>query len=107
MAKSVTTGVLKFDAADQYEGFANAAEATPPIYAESPIPVQTILIESGATGGAYEVRPSDDSAVTLTGIITLGANSSAEIVIGDYVAGVYIEAFGSDGTITVKTGGIN
>lgn len=105
MAKDVTSGVLKFDAADQYEGVGNAAEATAPIYNKTPIFVQSIFIESGATGGSYDVRDTNGGRA-LSGIVTLGANAtSGEIVIGDYVSGVYVESFGSDGQILVKTGG--
>lgn len=103
MAKDVTSSsIWKFDAADQYEGKANTGEAVAPIF-DVPVWVDWIQYESGATGGSYEVRVSDDGP-PIHGPITLGANASLQLAVGGYLDGVYIEAFGSDGQILIKTG---
>ncbi len=102
MAKDTTTRILIFDAADQYEGFANRNESTPPVF-NSKIWVETIRIESGATGGSYDIRHSDGGD-PISGIITLGANEHTELTVGGYVQGLYTESFGSDGQILINTG---
>ena len=102
MAKDVSGQPLKFDAADQYEGFANRNETTAPVF-ECPIDVDYILFESGATGGNYEVTESNNGP-TISGIITLGANSQFSLPVGKYVPGVYMENFGTDGQVLVFHG---
>lgn len=102
MAKEVTGKIWKFDAADQYEGWGNRNESTAPVHLSKPW-VEFITIESGATGGTYDVRETDGGK-PITGAITLGANAHTQIVVGGYVDGVYIESFGSDGQILVKHG---
>ena len=105
MAKDVTSSTIwKFDAVDQYEGLANVGETSDgaPIF-NVPIYVDWIQYESAGTGGSYEVRVSDDGP-PIHGPITLGANASLQLAVGGYVDGVYIEAFGSDGQILIKTG---
>jgi hypothetical protein len=103
LAKDVSKNPWKFDAVDQYEGFGNIGEAAgEPVFQNRPT-VDYILIESGATGGAYEVTDVDDG-ITLTGTQTLGANASVQISVAKCVDGVYINQFGSDGQILVFHG---
>lgn len=103
MAKDVSHNPWKFDAVDQYEGFGNIGEpAGEPVFSTRPF-VDFILIESGATGGAYEVTDVDDGN-TITGTQTLGANVSVQISVGKYLDGVYINQFGSDGQILIYHG---
>jgi len=102
MAKDVTHNPWKFDAADQYEGFANIGEAVAPVFQHKPF-VDFILIESGAVGGTYDVRDSDGGN-PITGTITLGATAQFQLSVGKYLDGVYIEAFGTDGQILVYHG---
>ena len=102
MAKDVTHNPWKFDAADQYEGWGNRNETTAPVFNSKPF-VDFILIESGATGGTYDVRDTNGGN-HVTGLITLGANAQFQMSVGKYLEGVYIEAFGTDGQILVYHG---
>lgn len=102
MAKVITHNPWVFDAADQYEGWANRNETVKPIFKNKPF-VDYILFESGATGGNYDVRDANGGH-QLSGIIALGANAQFSLPVGKYVDGVYIESFGSDGQILVYHG---
>lgn len=102
MAKDISHNPWVFDAVDQYEGWANRNETVAPVFEIKPF-VDFILFESGATGGNYEVTDANDGN-SLTGLITLGANSQVQVSIGKYVDGVYIDSFGSDGKILVYHG---
>lgn len=103
MAKSVVGPIWKFDAADQYEGWANRDEATAPIFDTVKPFIKVIQFESGATGGNYDVRESDGGRA-VSGIITLGANSQYQMVVDRTLDGVYIESFGTDGQILMTAG---
>ena len=103
MAKDVTHNPWVFDAADQYEGWANRDESTAPVFDTIKPFVDFILFESGGTGGNYDVRMSNGGQ-PISGIVTLGANSQFQLNVGKYVDGVYIESFGSDGQILVYHG---
>lgn len=67
-----------------------------------PIFVRTIVIESGATGGTFEVNEKI-SGRSLTGSLSLAANSHEQIVVNRYVQGVYITAW-VDGQILIYHG---
>jgi hypothetical protein len=97
MAKVVTGPVWKFDAAGQAEGVGNGGVFTNPIF------VRSILIEAGAAGGTFEVTESNGGR-TLTGALSLAANSEEQIVINGYVPGVYMTSL-ADGQILVYHGG--
>lgn len=89
MAKDVSTNPWKFDAADQYEGFANRNETTAPNFEVKPY-VDTIVFEASASGGNFDVRVSNGGD-PVSGIITLGANEQFQLVVGQRLEGVYIE----------------
>ena len=107
MAADLTRNPWKFDAATQ--SYSRSATATVgnanSLSTRQKVFVKRIVIESGATGGTYEVLDGA-SGKSLTGPQTLGANASTEVVLNSYVEGVYIGSFGSDGTILVYHGDV-
>ena len=107
MAKDVSHNPWVFDAADQFEGWANRNEAADAdgnvaVFQNKPF-IDFILFESGATGGNYDVRDADGGN-PISGIINLGANAQFQVSVGKYVDGIYIESFGTDGQILVYHG---
>ena len=67
-----------------------------------PIFVKYITIDAGAAGGTFEVTEKA-SGRTLTGALSLSANTSEQIVINDFVDGVYMTSM-ADGQILVHHG---
>lgn len=67
-----------------------------------PIYVKTILIESGSTGGTFEVHDKI-SGRTLTGALSLAANSHEQIVVAERIGGLYMTSM-ADGQILVYHG---
>lgn len=102
MAKDVTGQPWKFDAVDQYEGWANRAAAVAPVFDTVKPFVDFIQIESGAAGGTFDVRVTDGGK-PITGTLTLAANTSVQVNVGKYVDGVYMETM-TDGQILVFHG---
>ena len=105
MAKDVSHNPWKFDAASQAEGLANAsvvdANLDPVVFPIRPY-VDMIVIDAASAGGTYEVL-DQDGGNTLTGILTVAANTLVSVPVGKYVDGVWIESFG-DGQILVYHG---
>lgn len=64
--------------------------------------VRTILIESGSSGGTFEVHDKA-SGRSLTGTLSLAANSHEQIVVNRPVQGVYMTSM-ADGQILVYHG---
>lgn len=65
--------------------------------------IKTILIDAGATGGTFEVSTKSGGR-SLTGVLSLAANTHEQIVVGEYVDGVFMTSM-ADGQILVYHGG--
>jgi len=105
MAINLTGQPWVFDAALQ-EYVRDAAATRGPVGSldtKQKIYVDHIHIESGGTGGTYEVLDIVGGR-SLTGPILLGADAEKTIIVGHRVRGVHISQFGTDGTISVFHG---
>lgn len=102
MAKDVTGNPWTFDAAAQYEGFANRNETTAPVFAVK-VFVQQIKIDTGDGGN---VAIDTDSAATrqVVKADNTPANDTLWWPIDHYVEGLYITTLPTNATITVWHG---
>jgi hypothetical protein len=98
MAKNVTSNPWVFDAAAQAEG----KDETGTLF-DHPIYVKHIIIDAGATGGAFEVTEGSGGR-SLTGTVTLAANGWKQIVVAAYVDSVYMASLVAGGSIHVYHG---
>jgi len=64
--------------------------------------VKTIVIDAGATGGTFEVSDASGGR-SLTGALSIAANSHEQIVVDEFVEGVYMTSL-ADGQVLVYLG---
>jgi hypothetical protein len=102
MAKKVDNNPWVFDAADQYEGFANLAQSTKPNFGVKPY-VQRIKVDTGAGGDVLITTDGTDANVVLKADAT-PADDTLEWPIGARVDGIYIDTLPTNATIKVWHG---
>jgi hypothetical protein len=99
MAKNVVGNPWVFDAANQNEGVANAAESTPPVFNVAPIYVKHFVVYGGATGGTVKIDNDTVPTRSIVPATEIAADAETVIPIESYVDGVYITTLDSGLTV--------
>jgi len=102
MSKDVTGNPWVFDTQGEYEGFANRAQSTAPVYT-CKVYIDRIKVDTGDGG---DVAVDTDSTPTRRVIKadSTPADDTLEWPIGHYVDGIYITTLPTNATIEVWHG---
>ena len=102
MAKKVDNNPWTFDAADQYEGWANRAQSTKPVFEVKPY-ISRIKIDTG-NGGDILITTDGTDANEVVKADSTPANDTLEWPIQKRVDGIYIDTLPTNATIQVWHG---
>lgn len=99
MAKDVTKNPWTFDAATQGEG----TTVSGAVFNVRPY-IKSVVLETDTTGGDFDVLDGASGDTIIGGSLTLAADSQVQIIVENFVDGVYINALPSGATVTVYHG---